>query len=93
MIIESDLSRRFSGLSNDDYNLIVTGIDSKFERLNFRLEDLEVIATWLKHDKKNESGELRMSLLKSIGQGVYNVNVPFEEVIRSLQNYLDNEAS
>ncbi|MBI2597267.1 3-dehydroquinate synthase [Candidatus Daviesbacteria bacterium] len=83
MIIEGQISKRVGLLSDDDYDvleqaLIRAGLPTKSPNMQTR-QILEKI----KSDKKNEKGKINWTLLKSIGEAVYNQQVD-EGVIRKI---------
>ncbi|WP_262494646.1 hypothetical protein [Aureicoccus marinus] len=41
----------------------------------------------MQHDKKNVSGNLRFSLLKEIGQGVYDQEIQLEDIAAAFDYY------
>ena len=90
LIIEADLSRKYSGLSDAEYEEVKAQIDSIYARLPLSKANTEDVLEWLKYDKKNQNGELRFSLLKGIGRGVYDIPVPVKDVKEALLNYIQN---
>jgi hypothetical protein len=72
-------------------NMNVSNADLIYPKLKFSEENFDQIILFTKQDKKNANNQVRMVLLKSIGQAITDVTVS-EEIIRSgLKNYLDDE--
>ena len=88
MIMESFLSTEFSDLSKESYQEIESTIGSLFTRIPLMPGHIDEVMEWLKFDKKNEAGVLKFSLLKEIGEGVYNIEIPLGEVKKAILNYL-----
>ena len=81
------LSDKYYGL---DHNLILYYKDLYAKNFNrFNLNDVPVnkLIEIMRHDKKNEGGDIRFVLIKDIGKPVYDVVVKPEDIVDST-NYL-----
>lgn len=87
MILEAYLSHKVCGLSLLDAELIKKKIDSIFKKETFTSDEIEAISSLMQHDKKNVSGNLRFSLLKEIGQGVYDQEIQLEDIAAAFDYY------
>lgn len=88
MIIEGYVSMEMAGLSNDEYEQIRTGIDSIFERVKLTESEVLNVLEWMKFDKKNVNGEIRMVLLPSMGQSVFDINVDKQLIVNAFMQYI-----
>ena len=81
------LSDKYYGL---DHNLILYYKDLYAKNFNrFNLDDVSVneLIEIMRHDKKNEGGDIRFVLIKDIGKPVYDVVVKPKDIVDSI-NYL-----
>ena len=74
------LSDKYYGL---DYNLCA----KNFNRFNLNDVPVNKLIEIMRHDKKNEGGDIRFVLIKDIGKPVYDVVVKPEDIVDSI-NYL-----
>ncbi|MGI4835152.1 MAG: 3-dehydroquinate synthase [Janthinobacterium lividum] len=58
-----------------------------FAKISFITLELEAIAAYATHDKKNEAGRIKCTLLAGLGQGVFDHVITLAEVAGSLQYY------
>ncbi len=84
MMVALDLSKNI-GLSDDEYEMGMRILNQKFPFPKFSEIDLPEIASYLKYDKKNESGKLKFVLLKSIGDPVWNHEISSAEVVNAMR--------
>lgn len=87
IVMESWLSWQLSFISEEEYNEITQVIIDIFPDIQYYLEEIYNITTYLQQDKKNEKGNLKFSLLEGIGQGIYDINVELEECQKALEYY------
>ena len=88
MLIEANLSVRFTQLGQEDFEEISQRLDAIYPRLPLLKQNVDGILKWLKFDKKNTNGELQLSLLRNIGEGVYNISLSEKEVKSAILNYI-----
>lgn len=91
MIAEAYLSVKYSTLFQFDYENIKTSILNHFEKRNYTKHQVQEMITFLKQDKKNEDGQLRMSLLKKIGEAEFDIKIAYQDAEDAL-NFILNEA-
>ena len=89
MIMESFLSMKLLGLSEEDLNEITQAILSFYNPVIIEKSEEESIVELLKHDKKNEFGKIQFVLLNAIGQPKINVEVPNEMIADAFSFYRD----
>lgn len=80
MIAEAYISTKKSGLSQDELSQITDKLKSYYvfpDNINL---DIDQIMSYCLRDKKNKHGVIRASLLSSIGECVYNVELSREDV-------------
>ena len=87
MICEAWLSLHLSTLTSEEFDDIRKYIMQVFDDLDWGvLKEKEATLRYMKSDKKNKAGEIRMSLLKQIGECDYNITVMDEMILNCLQN-------
>lgn len=87
MILESYISHKQLGLSNEDLTEISSGILKTFSKVIIPQDDQEVIIRFLKHDKKNSYGVVKFVLLEAIGQPKIDCEVSNETIIEAFAYY------
>ncbi|WP_185866705.1 3-dehydroquinate synthase [Blattabacterium cuenoti] len=83
MVSESWLSYKVNGLSMNSYQEIKSILSELYPIQN--LSDLEMnkIFSIMEHDKKNDRNKIQFSLLKTIGNCLYNCHVPYSLIKES----------
>lgn len=87
MVLESYISKEMDLLSETEYREIKEVITALYPAVVFTAEDIEVITSLLIHDKKNESGEVKFTLLEKIGNAVINKNVENHLIFKAFEDY------
>ncbi|WGK64405.1 3-dehydroquinate synthase [Croceiramulus getboli] len=87
MILESYLSRKRSGLPEAQLHAITQTFLSYFEKETFLESDIDGIIELMKHDKKNERGQVRYVFLKEIGQAVIDQTASIDLVKEAFNYY------
>ena len=87
MLAEAWLSTQLTGLSEDEFKEIQIVILSNFDVFQFEESNFERIIELMGHDKKNVSGQIRLTLLNQIGKGVYDITCD-EGLLREALKYL-----
>ena len=90
MMMEAKLSTEKAGLPEDSFLEITKVLSAVYPKLEWPIEDETAILSWLAHDKKNESGELRFTLLREIGKGIFDVPVTLDEAAIALNWYKES---
>jgi 3-dehydroquinate synthase len=87
MVCEAWLSVQRGLLSAGALDQIETFLFSVFEKVQFVLLETEAIAEYAWQDKKNVGSVINCTLLRGIGQGVYDQPVTIHELADSLRYY------
>jgi len=87
MICETYLSVKYCKLPESSVKSIEDYILKTFGRILISEDDIEEITFLCLQDKKNEKGVINFSLLKEIGNSVFNVGVEQNEIRKVLQLY------
>ncbi|WP_158963358.1 3-dehydroquinate synthase [Myroides fluvii] len=88
MIVESYISTVILGLNTTVYQEIKESIQYIYGKQTFIETELEEILTWMKFDKKNKAGEIRMVLLSKIGESAYDIEVSKDLILKGFEDYL-----
>lgn len=75
MILEAYLSTKLTGLSQSALSDISKTFLSRYKKVNFSSEDIGIIISLLKFDKKNSHGNINFVLLKSIGETSIDIKI------------------
>lgn len=89
MICESWVSHQLVGLKVSELDEIARLIDKSFARLSFPPSIFPELLQLTKQDKKVRKGSSKYSLLKSNGEGIFDVVVDDKLVVQSLEYYLN----
>lgn len=87
MVCEAFLSHKICKLSNDSLKQITQFILSKYKAVQLDEMDSHRLIELMRHDKKNEKGEINFSLLSSIGKCEINKKAKADIIIESLKYY------
>jgi 3-dehydroquinate synthase len=87
MVMEAELSCRTTNLTVDERDLIKTVFSSIYDPVHFEESDVTAIKGLLKHDKKNQSDQVRFVLLQAIGKTVIDCLVSEEDINAAFQYY------
>ncbi|HLV52011.1 MAG TPA: 3-dehydroquinate synthase, partial [Flavobacterium sp.] len=75
MILEAYISFKKGLLTKNLYTEIKETLNLMYEPIVFNENDIEICSSLLIHDKKNENGKIRFTLLEDIGKGIINQTV------------------
>ena len=90
MIMEAELSCRTTNLTVEERDQIKTVFLSIYDPVSFaESDDVIAIKGLLKHDKKNQSDQVRFVLLQAIGKPVIDCLVSEEDINAAFQFYAD----
>lgn len=89
MMMAAKLSTEKAGLSQASFEEIITVLSAVYTKLEWPQEEEKYILKWLTHDKKNDVGQLRFTLLREIGEGIFDVPVTFEQAEKALRWYAE----
>ncbi|MFD2514481.1 3-dehydroquinate synthase [Pontibacter locisalis] len=87
MLCEAWLSVKHDLLQQQELDKIETFLISIYEKVQLREEDIQQISLLALQDKKNSSAAINCTLLKGIGQAVYDQPVTVQEIVSSLRYY------
>ena len=76
MVLEAYLSHKLSGLSEIELTDIKATFLKRYKKVNFTAEDIQVILSLLKFDKKNSHGNINFVLLNKIGLPTIDEQIP-----------------
>ncbi|HSG68489.1 MAG TPA: 3-dehydroquinate synthase [Bacteroidales bacterium] len=88
MVCETYLSMKLAGLSAEHCKSITAFLNSNFPRIKIESQDIDDIVAFMHHDKKNDKGELVMSLLQAPGCCEYGIACPEHLIRESLSYYI-----
>ncbi len=87
MICESYISSEKGLLSKEEYDVIKENITKISGKKSKSIPNIESIYDIVLRDKKNDSGNIKMTLLHSIGKASYDHHVSRQEINQSLEDY------
>ncbi len=87
MICEAYISNRCSGLSVKDLKIISNTIINVFPKYKFDLRIAKKLISYMKFDKKNIDSRISFTLLKSVGEPLFNQYCSEDIIIDSLKYY------
>lgn len=87
MMIESILSFENEFISILDLNEIFFHLTRVFGKISIPADDIQSILDLMKHDKKNENGNINFSLINGIGQCKYNIVLPEVQIAAAIETY------
>lgn len=87
MVLEAYLSVQLGLLSEREYHQIKSGIKSVFDDIDFTDHDIQTVLGLLKHDKKNEYGNVLFALLDGIGGIKINQQVGNDLIDSAFEDY------
>jgi len=89
MVLEAYLSHKSTGLSKIELKEIKRNFAQHYAPVKFSNSEIETILELLKHDKKNEHGNINFVLLNRIGNAVIDVKVSPEFLKESFLYYME----
>ncbi len=87
MICESYLSSKVVGMSTGELEQVSAGILKLFPKIELPEAHFVELLELMKNDKKNNSDEINFTMLKGIGEGVFDNTSNAELIIESLNYY------
>ncbi len=87
MVCEAYLSNKICKLSKKNLDEITQFIISKYKAVKIEEMDKHRLIELMRHDKKNEKGDINFSLLSEIGKCEINKKAKADEIIESLKYY------
>ena len=87
MVLVSYISRELLGFSHERCEEIKSCMIKTFGKVEIKEEDYTPVMELLKHDKKNEHGNINFVLLESIGKPRLNCLVENDLIFRAFKYY------
>lgn len=87
MVCEAFLSYKICKLSKDELMEITDFVIGKFKAVKLDEMDTHRLIELMKHDKKNEKGDINFSLLSAIGKCEINKKAKADQIIEALKYY------
>ena len=87
LVCESWLSAQRGLLSADELAQVREVVGLSFEKLQFTDIELDIIAAYALHDKKNRGDIIKCTLLRGLGYGIFDQAVTLAEIKDSLRAY------
>ena len=87
MIIESHLSALKMGMDKGQVDQVTDYLIDLYDPAPIHPEEIRPIAQLTTQDKKNVGGEVKCTLLKKIGEGIYDIKLGQTEVHDALSHY------
>ncbi len=89
MVCEAYLSYKICKLSKDELQEITEFIIGKFKSVKLDEMDAHRLIELMRHDKKNDKGDINFSLLSAIGKCEINKKAKADQIIESLKYYTE----
>lgn len=87
MVCEAYLSNKICKLSSSELKEITHFITDKYKTIQLDETDFQRLIELMRHDKKNEKGDINFSLLSAIGKCEINKKAKADQIIESLKYY------
>lgn len=87
MIAETYLSRKLYGFPKETFYELINLVNNYYEPLKITCDDYDEAFEFMKHDKKNEDGNINFSLLEDIGKLKLDTICSKEEIFEALDFY------
>ncbi|WP_178988415.1 3-dehydroquinate synthase [Winogradskyella schleiferi] len=87
MLLETYLSTKICGLSQEELDIIHTGILKTFSKVEITEQDQKVIIDLLQYDKKNSHGVVNFVLLEAIGKPKLDCVVSNALILKAFEYY------
>lgn len=87
MLCEAYISNQVMGLSDKEFKVIEETLNKFYTHFDFDAADFHQLIELMRHDKKNNSGEINFTLISEIGKGHINQHVDIEHILNALTYY------
>jgi 3-dehydroquinate synthase len=87
LVCESWLATQRGLLGANELAQVRAVVDASFEPLRFAESEIDEIAAYARHDKKNRGDVIKCTLLRGIGHGIYDQPVTVADIAASLRAY------
>jgi 3-dehydroquinate synthase len=92
MICEAYLSHKLTGMHKNSLEEITDVLKNIYKPKAIEPELFDHFLTLMGHDKKNEAGKVKFSLLKNIGECTYNIEAD-ESLVKESLHYFNEEVA
>jgi len=89
MILEAYISYKKGLLTKNLYTEIKETLNLMYKPIVFNENDIEICSSLLIHDKKNENGKTRFTLLEDIGKGIIDQTVESHFIKEAFDDYMN----
>ena len=89
MVLATYLSVKELGFSMDKCDQVKAVLGEYFKKQDFSYEEITDICQLMRFDKKNVSGNVHFVLLEAIGKPKIDCIVPYEEIYKAFEYYLN----
>ena len=89
MVLATYLSVKELGFSMDKCNQVKAVLGEYFKKQDFSYEEITDICQLMRFDKKNVGGNVHFVLLEAIGKPKIDCIVPYEEIYKAFEYYLN----
>ena len=89
MVLATYLSVKELGFSMDKCNQVKAVLGEYFRKQDFSYEEITDICQLMRFDKKNVGGNVHFVLLEAIGKPKIDCIVPYEEIYKAFEYYLN----
>ena len=89
MVLATYLSVKELGFSMEKCNQVKAVLGEYFRKQDFSYEEITDICQLMRFDKKNVSGNVHFVLLEAIGKPKIDCIVPYEEIYKAFEYYLN----
>ena len=89
MVLATYLSVKELGFSMDKCDQVKAVLGEYFKKQDFSYEEITDICQLMRFDKKNVSGNVHFVLLETIGKPKIDCIVPYEEIYKAFEYYLN----
>lgn len=88
LVCESWLAVQRGLLGTDELGQVREVVAASFEPLHFAENEIDAIAAYALHDKKNRGDSIKCTLLRGLGHGIFDQAVTLADIAASLRAYL-----
>lgn len=90
IICETFLSAEMNFLDDVIAKQIISGIRKYYPKLDLKQISKKTLFAYMKNDKKNNTSEIKLVLLKNIGNATFDVPISQEIIYKSIDFYIEN---
>jgi len=84
---ESLLGYEMGFTNKDTFDLVSSLVFPLFPKIGWNEMEVDPITNLLMHDKKNHNGKIQLSLLKSVGEAYYDIEISESDISAFLSKY------